>query len=165
MTLATILKEKRINKENILSNNNLKNNKLPVWIVRLDSSLIDNVLIDALKILPANFIIAWNSIYWDFDNIVFSNNKIASSWFDFIISDDSETEILDYIKNWVVPIIWKSHHISSVLQEFDAWKVEWNAFIFENDALCDIYYATIRYLENYKFPYDNKALVKNVLSV
>jgi hypothetical protein len=51
------------------------------------------------------------------------------------------------------------------LTEFNASKVEWNAFIFESNALCDIYYAIIRYLENYKFPYDNKALVKNVLDI
>jgi hypothetical protein len=28
-----------------------------------------------------------------------------------------------------------------------------------------MYYAIIRYLENYKFPYDNRNLVKNVVSL
>jgi hypothetical protein len=72
---------------------------------------------------------------------------------------------MKFLNMWVAPIIYKQHHLVSLLSEFNAAKVEWNAFIFENDALCDVYYAIIRYLENYKFPYDNKALVKNVLDV
>jgi hypothetical protein len=72
---------------------------------------------------------------------------------------------MEYFKNGIIPIIYNSNHISGILTEFNASKVEWNAFIFESNALCDIYYAIIRYLENYKFPYDNKALVKNVLDI
>jgi hypothetical protein len=72
---------------------------------------------------------------------------------------------MKFFNMWIVPIIFKKHHLTSLLTEFNAAKVEGNAYIFGNDALCDIYYAIIRYLENYKFPYDNKALVKNILDV
>jgi len=58
MTGVTILKEKNANKDILLADYNLKNKKLPVGLIKLNSELIDLVLIDALKILPANFIIS-----------------------------------------------------------------------------------------------------------
>jgi len=58
MTIVTILKEKNANKDILLADYNLKNKKLPVGLIKLNTELIDSVLIDALKILPANFIIS-----------------------------------------------------------------------------------------------------------
>ena len=166
MTGVTILKEKNANKDILLADYNLKNKKLPVGLIKLNSELIDLVLIDALKILPANFIISWKNDNFDNNsNIAFLDENFKNSGFDFIVCDESENNITDFLKKWVVPVIWKSNNLSAILKEFDAAKVEWNAFIFENNALCDVYYAIIRYTENFKFPYDNKALVKNVLSV
>ena len=166
MTIASILKEKNANKDILLADYNLKNKKLPVGIIKLNADLIDKVLIDALKILPANFIISWKNTNFDnTSNIAFLDENLKNSGFDFIVCDECEDSITEYLKCWVVPIIWELHHISAILKEFNAWKIEGNAFIFQNNALCDIYYAIIRYTENYKFPYDNKALVKNVLSV
>jgi len=166
MTIASILKEKSANKTELLAQNNLKNKKLPLWLIKLNSDLIDWVLVDALKILPANFIISWkNNNFWDNWNIKFIDNKSMDSGFDFVVCDWCEDSINQYLNSWIVPVISKNHHISSILKEFDAKKIEWNAFIFENNALCDIYYAIIRYMENYKFPYDHKALVKNVLDI
>jgi hypothetical protein len=37
--------------------------------------------------------------------------------------------------------------------------------MFKQENSWDIFYSIIRYLENYKFPYDNKALVKNILDI
>lgn len=161
----TIFKEKTQAKIKLLKNNNLDNKKLALWLLVIDEELIDNVLFDALKILPANFVI---NTKLDFDknlnNISFTNWKIDSLWYDFIVSLDDKINIKSHMKDWVVPILWKNNSIFKLLNEFDASKVEWNAFLFEDNNLCDIYYAIIRYLENYKFPYDNKALVKNILN-
>jgi len=166
MTVASILKEKSSNKKSLLADYNLKNNKLPVGLVRINSDLIDSVLIDALKILPANFIIYWKNNNFDNNsNIVFFDDDFNNNGFDFIVCDECEDSVTDYLKVWVVPVILGSNKISSLLKEFNTWTIEGNAFIFQNNALCDIYYAIIRYTENYKFPYDNKALVKNVLAV
>lgn len=166
MTLADILKEKNTNKEKLLLENNLSNKNLPLWLVRLSSKLIDNTLLEAFKILPANFVIETNL---DFDikinNISFTKKSTNISGYNFIICDDLEKDLMSFINKWIVPIVWKSHHVSAILKEFNAARVEWNAFLYENNALCDIYYAIIRYVENYKFPYDNKALVKNILDV
>ena len=162
MTNATILKQKGEQKLNILEQNWLKDKKLPLGLICIDDSLINNTLLDALKILPANFIIESNLDFNEKINNISANKNSWDNGFDFIVST-SDRDITVYMKNWTVPIVWKNHNISKLLNEFNASKVEWNAFLYDNDALCDIYYAIIRYLENFKFPYDNKALVKNVL--
>lgn len=166
MTLVnTIITEKNNNKLDLLKEYNFKNSKLPIWVIILNDSLIDEVLINAIKILPANFLIVSNKEFDNNLNYSFIKDENLNSWFDFVISDLLHDNLRDYLVKWITPILNSSHHLSSILSEFNAAKVEWNAFIYENDSLCDIYYATIRYLENYKFPYDNKALVKNILSI
>jgi len=166
MTIVTILKEKNANKDILLADYNLKNKKLPVGLIKLNTELIDSVLIDALKILPANFIISWKNNNFDNNsNIVFLDDNFKNSGFDFIVCDECDNFIMDYLKLWAVPIIWKSNNMSAIFKEFDAAKIEWNAFIFENNELCNVYYAIIRYTENFKFSYDNKALVKNILDI
>jgi len=165
MTTATILKTKKQKKDSLVWKFNFKPKDKALWLIVLKEKLIDDVLFDALKILPSNFVIVSDKIVEWSDNLTFTKDIIIDWWFDFIVCDESEDNLMKFLKDWVVPVIYKNHHISSLLSEFNAKKVEWNAFIFENDALCDIYYAMIRFLENYKFPYDHKALVKNVLDV
>jgi hypothetical protein len=167
VVLANILKRKSVNKEILLKENNLKNNKLPIWFINIDSELVDNTLIDALKILPANFIIySKKETFSNLDNICFVKElkDEIETGFDFIVCIE-DIKLLGHIKLWIVPIVSKSNNLWSLLTEFNAASVEWNSFIFENDSLCDIYYAIIRYVENFKFSYDNRALVKNVLNV
>ncbi len=165
MTLASILKNKKENKDKLLKMYNLNDSKKALWILVLSNDLINQVLLDALKILPANFIvISKEELVFD-KNISKSSSILQDSWLDFIVCDECEDNLMKYLKLWVVPIIYKQHHITNLLSEFNAAKVEWNSFIFENNTLCDIYYAIIRYLENYKFSYDNKSLVKNVLDI
>ena len=165
MTIASILKKKKENKQKLLNSFELKDVKKSLWLIVLNKELVDDVLIDALKILPANFIIVSGEVFAWNKNIAFSKDILQNSWFDFIVCDDCEDNLMKHLKDWIVPIVFSKHHIVSLLSEFNAAKVEGNAYIFENNALCDIYYAIIRYLENYKFPYDNKALVKNVLDI
>ena len=166
MSITTILKEKSANRNKLFLDYKLKNKKLPIGIVLLKDDLIDQVLIDALNILPANFIISWKNKNFDNNhNIAFLDDNFQNSGFDFVVCDDCEDDIMKYMRKWAVPIIYSAHTLSNLLSEFNAAKVEGNAYIFENNNLCDIYYAIIRYLENYKFSYDNKALVKNVLDV
>ncbi len=165
MTLASILKNKRENKDKLLKIYNLTDSKKALWILVLSNNLINQVLFDALKILPANFIVISKEELTSDKNISISSSILQDSWLDFIVCDECEDNLMKYLKLWVVPIVYKEHHITNLLSEFNAAKVEWNSFIFENNTLCDVYYAIIRYLENYKFSYDNKALVKNILDI
>ncbi len=166
MTLANILKNKKINKDKIIKENIFFNNKLPIWLIKVNSKLINTEFLDALKILPANFILDINiDLDWKYNNISINNNTLLNSGYDFVVCSDCENVILNFTKDGVIPIVWRSNNVSWLLTEFNAAKIEGNAFIFENNALCDIYYAIIRYTENYKFPYDNKALVKNILDI
>ncbi len=164
--LSNLLKTKSSNKSKLLNSYGFKNKKLPIWLIDIDELFIDNILIDALKILPANFIVFWEwEKFGSLDNICFiqKSKNLIDSGFDFIVTCDDD--LLKYMKIWITPITSKSNSLWGILKEFNAWVVEWNSFIFENESLCDIYYAIIRYVENFKFPYDNKALIKNILSI
>jgi len=55
--------------------------------------------------------------------------------------------------------------LSALLKEFNPMKGEGNAFIYEKENIWCIFYAFIRYLENSKFPFDNKILVQNVIKL
>jgi hypothetical protein len=44
-------------------------------------------------------------------------------------------------------------------------KNEGNSFYYEESNHWSIFYSIVRYMENYKFPFDNKNLIKNVLAV
>ena len=165
MTLSTILKTKKQKKDSLLKKMNLKDSKKAFWLIVLNENLNNNELVEALKILPANFILVSKNTLENKNNVVILKDIVQNSWFDFIVFDDFSDNIMKFFNLWVIPIAYKKHHISSLLTEFNAKTVEWNAYIFEQNNLCDVYYAIIRYLENYKFPYDNKALVKNILDV
>jgi len=166
MTTSTILKTKKQKKDSLLNTFNFSDKNKALGLIVLNNNLVNDVLLfDALKILPANFIIVSNNSIESEKNIIFTKYTIIDWWFDFIVCDKCEENIMKFLNDGVVPIIFKNHHITSLLSEFNAKKVEGNSFIFENNALCDIYYAMIRFLENYKFPYDHKSLVKNVLDI
>lgn len=63
----------------------------------------------------------------------------------------------------VTPLINEKNYLGSILQEFSAGRGEGNAYLYEKGNSWSAYYALVRYLENHKFPYDNRNLVKNVL--
>jgi hypothetical protein len=64
-----------------------------------------------------------------------------------------------YIKKWITPIVLKNKEFI----EFNPLKNEWNAFFYETLDKWSIFYTIVRYMENYKFPFDNKNLVTNLL--
>jgi hypothetical protein len=95
-------------------------------------------------------------ITWELDNDVLS-------WFDFIVCDDDLSDIKSYIEKGITPITLRKNHLSTSLTEFNPLKNEWNSFFFEDLNKWDIFYTIVRYMENYKFPFDNKNLVNNLL--
>lgn len=85
--------------------------------------------------------------------------------FDFICVDNEFEWLNAYFQAWVCPIIPHNHHLSLLLKEFDPLKSEGNSYIYTENNKWSMLYAMIRYMENYKFPYDNRNLIKNITSL
>jgi len=164
MNFSEILKEKKQVSDNIKNLYCLLKKNKPIWLIKLKDISLLKALIDGLKYLPSSFIIESDSINEkEYNNVKFSNNtdKLRIG-FDFIVCDENIEDLNDYLSKWVVPIIINTSHLSSILKEFNPLRNEWNSYLFKENNQYDIYYAIIRYLENFKFPFDNKNLVKNV---
>jgi len=167
MNLTTVLAEKK--------ENNLKLKKAlgillkfkPLGLIRLNDKKLTKELIEGLKSLPAGFVVylKWEKteilsknvvITWELENSVLS-------WFDFVVCDDSIKDIDLYVDKGITPLIIRKNHLEWILNDFNPLKNEWNAFFYEESNKWSIFYTIVRYMENYKFPFDNKNLIKNVL--
>lgn len=169
MNLNILLKEKR--EKNLFLKNKfwlIKKNKA-VWLIKLQNKSFIKDLRDGLLVLPSSFIVyvewienekLWNNLVatWNIDD----NDLI---WFDFIVCDDDISNLNSYLDKGIAPIINNDNHLINLLKEFNPLKNEWNSYIYEGSDKWSIYYAIIRYMENFKFPFDNKNLVKNVINL
>lgn len=161
-SLTDLMSEKKENNISLKEKHWLLKKFKPIWLIDIKDKELRTELSKALEVLPCDFVIIWE---WEnTKKVAFEAEKSNDfiSGFDFIISCKDGQEILDYMKKWITPILSKENYISENLSEFEPLKSVWNCFLFENDNVYEIFYALIRYLENYKFPYDNKNLVKNV---
>ena len=169
MTLDNILSDKVTRKSEIKTYFGLEQKYKPLWLIKLSNIDLIKNLMNWLEKLPASFIIVSDLLdsKTTVNNIIITNNFWIEnlSWFDFILSDDNIDNITIYSSKWVTPIILKNNHLWNILKEFNPMKNEWNAFLYdENNEWC-IFHSLVRYLENYKFPYDNKNLVKNFKNI
>lgn len=140
-----------------------------IWLVKLSDKNLIKELRDAFINLPSSFIIEIENIETEKlgKNIV-ATWKIPENYligFDFIICDKNISSLKKYLERWITPIISKNNPLKSILKDFDAMKNQWNSFIYEFENKWWIFYSLVRYLENYKFPFDNKNLVKNILDI
>lgn len=137
-------------------------------LVILSNKKVLNSLLDGLRHLPANFLVVGEvEQETESNNIVVTKKYEANliSGFDFIVSDNDCENLNNYLKNGVVPIISKDNYLSSLLSEFNPMKNEGNSFLYDKYNEWSIFHALTRYMENAKFPFDNRNLVKNVLKV
>ena len=146
----------------------LLNKEKAIWLVKLSDKNLIKELRDAFINLPVNFVIEMDNIDTEKlgKNIV-ATSKIPESFiigFDFMICDKDASSLKQYLEKWVTPIISKNNTLNSILKEFDPAKNIWNSFLFESENKWQIFYSLVRYLENYKFPFDNRNLVKNILN-
>jgi len=168
MDLNVVLREKR--EKNLIIKRNfwlLQKNKA-LWLIKVSNKALIKDLRDWLILLPVWFVIEIDGIETEklWKNIVVTS-KIDDSeliGFDFIICDDDLENLNKFLEIWVTPIVSLSNPLNSILKEFNPVKNEWNSFQFESLDKWSIFYTLVRYLENYKFSFDNKNLVKNVLS-
>lgn len=164
-----IFNEKKENKLKLKEKYSLLKKNNILWLIKISDKNLIKDLRDAFLILPVNFIIEIEDIETEnlWKNIV-ATWKINDSLllgFDFLICDNNISWLKKYLEKWIAPIISEKNHFISILKEFNPAKNEWNSYMYETENKWQIFYALIRYLENYKFPYDNKNLVKNILNI
>lgn len=142
---------------------------MPLWLIKLQNKDLIRDLRDWLLSLNWWFIIEIDWIetekLWDNIIAVWKVNKNDLAWFDFVVFDECIFNINDYIKNWITPIIKNNCHLSSILKQYNPLKNEWNSFLYEEFNKWSIFAWIIKYMENFKFPFDNKNLIKNILSL
>jgi hypothetical protein len=140
-----------------------KNKSIGLILVK-DLKNID-FLLDGLEVLSCDFIIKTEQKMKSRSNVLIvpEIKKDLLLWFDFIITDNDTQGLNEYFQLGIAPIIPQNHHFSSILKEFDPLLNQWNSFLYKENDKWSLYYAIIRYLENYKFSYDNRNLIKNVI--
>lgn len=167
MGLTEILNEKKRQADSIKNKYNLlKKNKI-LWIIIIENKEILDSLLEWLSILPVDLIILTKEEFKKFENMIFLQDLADNLlfWIDFIVCDNCMWKLTEYLKKWIVPIVSKENYLNNILNEFNPVKSEWNAFFYNWSNSWNIFYAIVRYLENHKFPYDNRNLVKNVLDI
>jgi len=171
MALSDILTEKKKYNSIIKKTYWFRQALKPLWLVKISNKDVLEELLKWLIILPGWFIIETDQISeeWNIEwsNIIITKNVKADLlvWFDFILCDDELTSVNSFMEKGITPIIIKNNHLSSILKDFDPMKSEWNSFTYDLDNSWSMFYSIVRYMENHKFPYDNRNLVKNVLAV
>jgi len=132
-----------------------------------DISLVEE-LEAGLSELPANFVIVHEEHrQTEHKNIVYVSalKEEYEIGMDFIVCDNERSSLDAYFKKGIVPIVPEKNYMGSLLQEFNPVKNEGNSFFYTNETSWNVFYAIVRYLENHKFPYDNKNLVKNIFEM
>ena len=125
-------------------------------------------LLDGFAVLPANFIVFGSPVAeHSAKNICFQKNHETFDMIgiDAMFWDCTDIKLEKIMQHGVVPLINDKNYLGSILQEFSPGKGEGNAYLYDKWNMWSAYYALIRYLENHKFPYDNRNLVKNVIWV
>ena len=168
MSFPDLLKEKRDYNLKIKTELNLpKWNKTNGLIALSDKDLAAS-LVEWLSALDVNFVVLLeNSNIESSKNVtvVSEVSEDLDSGFDFVVGDNELSNLTRYFKKWVVPLVPKKNYMSSILKEFNPMKSEGNSFLYDDENKWSIFYAITRYLENCKFPYDKKNLVKNVFEI
>lgn len=146
---------------------NFKTKNKPTGLIVVSDEKNIDFLLDGLEVLSCDFVVKTSNELQEKINIAKSQEikKDLLLWFDFIVWDNDISSLNEYLKSWVIPIVPENNYLSSILKEFDPLSNEWNSFLYKEKNSWSMYYAIIRYLENYKFPYDNRNLVKNVVNL
>lgn len=169
MNISATLTEKKTTNAELKKNYGLFQKFKPLGLIKLSNKDMTQELIEGLKVLSAGFVVIVEDANEEqvAKNVIITNDVDATSlaWFDFVVWDNELSQISDYTNAGVTPIINKDNHLNSILKEFNPLKNEGNSFHYDELNHWAIFYTIVRYMENYKFPFDNKNLIKNVLSV
>ena len=165
MNFSELLAKKNETRDELKNKYDLpKRSKILIWVHITDNKIIKKLL-DGLAILPANFIIFGTDIKeLEAKNISFEADieNVDMRGIDAMFCNCTDTKLEKIMETGTVPIVNEKNYLGKILQEFHPWRAEGNAYLYEQDSYWSAYYALARYLENHKFPYDNRNLVKNV---
>jgi hypothetical protein len=165
MNFSELLEKKTIQRDILKESYNLpKRSKILVGVCFNDIKSTKKIL-DGLAVLPANFIIFNTEIEkHEAKNIVFEADykSIDMNGLDGILCSCDDIVLERVMELGVVPLVNEGNYLGKILTEFHPGRAEGNAYLYEKGSYWSAYYALIRYLENHKFPYDNRNLVKNV---
>ena len=168
MTINTILSKKSDNKNKIKKLLGIRSKSRALGCICSSIDVTDDFL-EWLSFCDADFVVFKDiSEMKKYDNIyhVFQEDvQKTLSGFDFFICNGETKDIQGLLKEGVIPIVYKKNYLSSLLQEFNPIKWEGNCFLFDSENKWSMYASVVKYLENYKFPYDNKNLVKNTVQI
>ncbi len=162
----TIFTDKKTTKATLKTIFNFQNKFNTFSILNISSKEnLDNLII-WLKTLPINFVIVSDKDLVE-GNICYTTKNIWDYLlgFDFALVDNNCEITHAYSQAWVVSLVPTNFYLSSVYKEFDPIWVVWNTFFYEENNIWSMFYSMVRYLENSKFTFDNKNLVKNVLKM
>ncbi len=168
MSFPELLKEKKDHAAQVKTKLNLPKWNTSNGLVILSNSELTTELIEWLSTLNANFVVLSennNSQSSKNVTVVKEISEELNSGFDFLVCDNEVSNLGKYFEKWVVPLAPKENYMSSILKEFNPMKSEGNSFLYDDENKWSIFYAITRYLENCKFPYDKKNLVKNVFEI
>lgn len=149
----------------------LKSEKKCIGLVKISNIETIKFLLNWLEVLPVNYFIYWKKEDYlnieDQTNFIFIEelNDEILLWLDFALLDNDEWNINNFLINWISPILPENNYLSSLLREFNPLENEGNSYLYMENNNWSLYYAMIRYLENFKFPMDNRNLVKNIISL
>jgi hypothetical protein len=144
-----------------------RRSKILIGVDFTDTNMTNKVL-KGLAVLPANFIVFWSELKnIDSKNIAYqeNHNDFDMTWLDAMLCSCDDIKLDKIMELWVVPIVNEKNYLWNILLEFHPGRAEGNAYLYEDKSSWSAYYALIRYLENHRFPYDNRNLVKNVVWV
>lgn len=166
MNFSEVITSKTESRDKIKSKYNLpKRSKILVWI-HFTNNKITSKILDGLAILPANFVVfGAKTEEHEGKNIIFQKDleDIDMNGIDAMLCDCEDMHLGKIMESGVVPIVNENNYLGKILQEFHPWRAEGNAYLYEQGSFWSAYYALTRYLENHKFPYDNRNLVKNIV--
>jgi len=168
MSFPELLKEKKDHGVKVKTTLNLPKWNKSNWLVILSDQKLANELLEWLSMLDVNFVVVMDEADSDVAKNVTVVKEVSEELdygFDFVVGDNELSNLNRYFKKWVVPLVPKKNYMSSILKEFNPMKSEWNSFLYDDENKWSIFYAITRYLENCKFPYDKKNLVKNVFEI
>lgn len=169
MNITGILAEKRSKNNEIKETFGLLKKCKPLGLIKISDKSVSDELIEGLKVLSWGFVIVHESFPEKLiGKNIFTVSKIDDSLiagFDFVVWDENIWSLGEFSSKGVTPIMLRENHLGNILQEFNPLKNEGNSFFYDDITSWSVFYSIVRYLENYKFPFDNKNLVKNVLSI
>ena len=168
MSLTEILSQKNDSRDILKTKYNLPKRSKVLVAIHFSEEKLTHKVLKWLSILPANFIVfteAKEEI--EAKNIAFvkDHTSFDMSGIDAILCDCDDIKLEKLMEVWVVPLVNERNYLWKILQEYHPGRAEGNAYLYEKWSHWSAYYALIRYLENHKFPYDNRNLVKNVVWV